>query len=227
MHFPSSPSPRSGFRRAPVRWPAAVASALFLLAAPVAPALTLDDVAREGELRFLAERPDPGAYWYESSVQITGESLHTGLVQLSTCHRQLDPNRKIVIAFNPERVQRITVTSTEGVEQARVQGHLVELANVQRGGSICIDLSSRALERVDDNTWRLHAGPLMRRYLDGYLPMQARLAFRWPEGLLRLKETTPGEQPGVRIGASDSGAQLDLVFAGRMRATVDLVRGTP
>lgn len=190
-------------------------------------ALELDDVAREGELRFLATRPDPGAYWYESRVQISEDSLRTGVVQLATCHRQLDPNQKIVIAFNPDRVQSIRVVSSEGVGSAEVQGHVVEMANVRRGGHICIDLSSRALDRVDERSWRLNAGPLMRRYLDGYLPMQARLAFQWPDGLLRVRETRPAVQPGVIVGASGAGAQLDLIFAGRMTATVDLVRGAP
>ncbi len=226
--LPPSSARTASCRSARLRSALGATLTLLALAWPqVTLALELDDVAREGELRFLAERPDPGAYWYESRVQISSESLSTGVVHLATCHRQLDPNRKIVIAFNPERVQTISVTSSEGVGQSQVQGHLVELADVQRGGSICIALRSRALDRVDANTWRLHAGPLMRRYLDGYLPMQAQLSFQWPEGLLRLKETVPGAQPGVRVGASGSGAQLDLVFAGRMRATVDLVRGTP
>jgi hypothetical protein len=203
----------------------ALLAASWLAAAPLcAQALDLDDVALEGELRFLAVRPDPGAYWYESRVQISEASLQTGVVQLTTCHRALDPNQRIVIAFNPERVRDITVVSTEGVGRSEVQGHLVELADVKRGGSVCINLSSRALDRLDENTWRLHAGPLMRRYLDGYLPMQARLAFRWPDGVLQLKTIQPGEQPGVRIASSAAGADLDLVFAGRMRATVDLER---
>ncbi|MCU0926478.1 MAG: hypothetical protein MUF44_10690 [Hydrogenophaga sp.] len=190
-------------------------------------ALELDDVAREGELRFLAIRPDPGAYWYESRVQIGEDSLRTGIVQLSTCHRQLDPNHRIVIAFNPDRVQSIRVVSSDGVGRAEVQGHRVEMADVQRGGHICIDLHSRILDRLDERSWRLNAGPLMRRYIDGYLPMHARLAFHWPDGLLQVRETRPAAQPGVRIGVNGAGAELDLVFAGRMTATVDLVRGAP
>jgi hypothetical protein len=208
-------------------WGAWLVAGLLLGAPLSAQSLELADVVLEGELRFLAVRPDPGAYWYESQVQIREDSLHSGVVQLSTCHRALDPNQKIVIAFNPERVRDIAVVSTEGVGRTEVKGHLVELTEVKRGGSVCIDLSSRALDRMDKNTWRLHAGPLMRRYLDGYLPMQARLSFRWPDGLLQLKTTRPGEQPGVRIDASAAGADLDLVFAGRMRATVDLTRGQP
>lgn len=54
-----------------------LAAALLPLAAT---ALELDDVAREGELRFLSQRPDPGAYWYESQVQIGPESLETGVI---------------------------------------------------------------------------------------------------------------------------------------------------
>lgn len=201
-----------------------LAAALLPLAAG---ALELDDVAREGELRFLSQRPDPGAYWYESQVQIGPESLETGVVSLQTCHHALDPNRRIVVAFNPQRVQQIDIASTEGVGRAWVEGHRVELADVQRGGKVCIALRSRALERLEGSErWRLHAGPLMRRYLDGYLPMQAQLSFRWPAGLLKVTSTAPAVQPGVKVDAQGDGLAMDIVFAGRMSATVELERGT-
>lgn len=202
---------------------------LFACAGWLSPATALEfsDVAREGELRFLAVRSDPGAYWYQSEVSISEASLETGVVHLSTCHRALDPNQKIVIAFNPERVGEITVVSSEGVGRAAVVGHRVELADVQRGGSVCINLSSRALDRVDDRTWQMNAGPLMRRYLDGYLPMRAQLVFRWPKGLLRTGPINPGQQPGVAIQTDAGGLTLDLTFAGRMRATIDLIQDKP
>ena len=200
-------------------------TALAVLLPSVSVALELDDVAREGELRFLAQRPDPGAYWYESRVRIGPESLETGLVDLNTCHHALDPNQRIVVAFNAQRVQSIQIASTEGVGRAWVDGHRVELADVQRGGKVCIDLRSRALERMDGGQrFRLHAGPLMRRYLDGYLPMQARLHFAWPQGLLAVASTQPVAQPGVQVDAQSSGLRMDLVFAGRMNATVVLQR---
>lgn len=205
--------------------PLATLLALVAWLPAAAVALELDDVAREGELRFLAVRPDPGAYWYESRVQIGPDSLETGLVDLQTCHHALDPNRRIVVAFNPQRVQSIRIASTEGVGRAWVDGHQVELADVQRGGQVCIDLRSRALERVEGGQrFRLHAGPLMRRYLDGYLPMQARLHFQWPQGLLAVASTQPAAQPGVQVDAQSTGLHLDMVFAGRMRATVELTR---
>lgn len=196
-----------------------------VLAAPAgARPLTFDDIALDGELRFLAERPDAGAYRYESEVVIDDDSLSTGLVTVRTCHLQLDPNRRIVVAFNPQRVQRIEIARTEGVGKAWVDGHRVELADVQRGGTVCIDLRSRAIEADGPDRWRLHAGPLMRRYLDGYLPMEARLALRWPSGLLTVAKTDPAPQPGVALTTTPDGARMDVTFAGRLRAVWELAR---
>lgn len=191
--------------------------------APTAQALDLSDIATGNELRFLAQRPDPEGYWYESRVTLDADSLSTGMVQLHTCHHRLDPNQRIVIAFNRERVKHIAVASAEGVGSAEVVDQRVELRDVKRGGSVCVQLTSRALDATDTG-WRLHAGPLMRRYLDGYLPMQAKLSFGWPKGLLAVTHTEPVAQPGVVMTQADDGAALDITFAGRMRATLDLKR---
>ena len=212
----------------PTRHPAIALTVSVLLGGPMATAAALDfsDLAMEGELKFFSVRPDPQGYRYESQTRINADSLSSGLVDLSTCHRSLDPNARVVIAFNPQRVRHIAITTTEGIAEARVVDHRVELSQVQRGGSICIDLVSQALERTGDGRWRLHAGPLMRRYLDGYLPMQATLSIQWPDGLLSLRDTSPGPQPGVQVARTAAGARLDLVFAGRMTAALELVSGT-
>ncbi len=211
----------------PIRHPAITLalSGMLCLLTGTAGALDFSDLAMEGELKFFSERPDPQGYRYESRARINRDSLNSGLVELSTCHRVLDPNARVVIAFNPQRVRHISIMSTEGIGEARVVDHRVELSGVQRGGSICIDLVSQALERTGEGRWRLHAGPLMRRYLDGYLPMQASLSIQWPEGMLNLLDTSPGPQPGVQVASSSSGARLDLVFAGRMNAALELVSG--
>lgn len=205
----------------------ALAAAVVIAAGALpltAAALTFDDIAREGELRFLAERPDPGAYRYDAQALIDADSLQQGVVTMRTCHRQLDPNRRIVVAFNHERVQSIEIVSTEGVGRAWVEGRRVELQDVRRGGSVCIDLRTRALEPAGEGRWRLHAGPLMRRYLDGYLPMEAELKVAWPPGLLQVAGTNPAPQPGVRLATAADGATLHVTFAGRLSATWELQR---
>ncbi len=202
--------------------------AISFLIATVTPrsavALEFSDIAQEGQLRFLSSHPDPGSYAYDSRVMISEESFHSGVVSLQTCHRKLDPIRKIVIAFNPKRLMALEIVSAEGVGTVEVKGHHVEMTNVTRGASICINLQSKALDRVDDQTYRLQAGPLMRRYLDGYLPMQANLRFEWPRNSLRLKSTNPAPQEGVRLLSAEGNAELDMVFAGRLLANIDLVR---
>lgn len=189
--------------------------------------LTLEDVVLEGQLRFMAERPDPDAYRYEAHATIGPASLQNGMVTIQACHRQLDPNRRVVVAFNRERVQQIEILETTGVGRAWVEGHRVELVDVQRGGSVCIGLHSRALDSTGEGRWTLHAGPLMRRYLDGYLPMEARLRVTWPVGLLALEQTQPAPQPGVRLTEAPDGATLDITFAGRMTATWALKSAQP
>lgn len=184
--------------------------------------LEFSDIAQEGQLKFLAVHPDPKAYRYTSHVRITENSLTSGIVDLTTCHLQLDPIRKVVIAFNPKRLQELEIRSASGMESVEVNGHHVVMTNVTRGATICIDLKSKALDQIDAQSYRLQAGPLMRRYLDGYLPMQATLRFEWPAGRLSLKQTNPAAQPGVKLTQDHNQAELDITFAGRLLANIDL-----
>lgn len=181
--------------------------------------LEMEDIALEGQLRFLDKRPDPQAYRYEAKAEIDASSLTSGMVRLLTCHYQLDPNHRVVVVFNPKRVQHIEIVESAGIERVWVEGHRVELANVKRGAQLCVRLHSKALEPMGDGRWTLHAGPLMRRYLDGYLPMDAKLSVEWPEGLMAVEHTNPVPQPGVRLEQHAQGATLDMTFAGRMTAT--------
>ncbi|WP_334135281.1 hypothetical protein [Tepidimonas sp.] len=205
------------------RWAVGVAVGVAAVATTARP-LEFDDIAREGELRLLAERPDPEAYAYRAETWVDEESLRTGVVRMATCHLRLDPNQRVVVLFNRERVQSIRIVETEGIEHATVEGHRVELAGVRRGARVCVELRTRALDPAGEGRWRLHAGPLMRRYLDGYLPMEADLTLHWPAGLLRVAGIEPQPQPGVRLQAAADGASLRLTFAGRLAARWELVR---
>ena len=198
-----------------------VCSAILLAVNPVA-ALEFSDIANEGEIKYLKTRPDPGAYSYESRVMISPQSLDSGVVTIATCHRQLDPIRKVVIVFNEKRIKKITVKSLEKMNSAEVKDNRVTLTDVERGASICIDLESRALDKVSQEQYTLNAGPLMRRYFDGYLPMSAVLRVDWPKNMLTLEKTFPVAQDGVKVAQGIDGMQLDMIFAGRMTAQIHL-----
>jgi hypothetical protein len=177
--------------------------------------LDFEHIAREGEMKYFAERPDPNGYRYESNVFIDESSLRTGIVSLSTCHFQLDPIRKVVIAFNRNRLISLTVVSHKGMASVQNDGQHITLEGVERGAEICINLESKALEVTQEQEWKLYAGPLMRRYLDGYLPMQADLRIFWPSGLLKLKDSSPQKRAGVVVESHPDGALMQLIFAGR------------
>ena len=194
---------------------------LCLMAMPAA-ALEFSDIASEGEIKFLKERPDPGAYSFQSRVKITPSSLENGSVDIATCHIQLDPIRKIVIVFNPERVQAIAVKSMSKIASAEIKGNQVTLTDVERGATVCIDLRSRALDKISDSTYQLNAGPLMRRYFDGYLPMSAQLRVDWPKDMFAVQSTLPEKKEGVQVFEGNDGMQLDVTFAGKMTAQIVL-----
>jgi hypothetical protein len=185
-------------------------------------ALDFSDIAMEGQIKYLKERPDPGAYSYESRVKITAASLESGSVQIATCHYQLDPIRKVVIVFNPNRIQAIAVKSIDKMASAEVKNNQVVLTDVERGASICIDLQSKALDQVGAGQYRLNAGPLMRRYFDGFLPMAAKLRVDWPANMLVVEKTMPSEKEGIQVVQGNDGVQLDMIFAGKMTAQIYL-----
>jgi hypothetical protein len=185
-------------------------------------ALEFSDIATEGQIKFLRERPDPGAYSYESRVKITAASLESGSVEIATCHYQLDPIRKVVIVFNPNRIQAIAVKSIDKMASAEVKNNQVVLTDVERGASICIDLQSKALDQMGAGQYRLNAGPLMRRYLDGYLPMAAKIRVDWPTNMLTVEKTAPSEKEGIQVVQGNDGVQLNMIFAGKMTAQIDL-----
>ena len=194
---------------------------LCLMNTPAA-ALEFSDIASEGEIKFLKERPDPGAYSFQSRVKITPSSLENGSVDIATCHIQLDPIRKVVIVFNPERVQAIAVKSMSKIASAEIKGNQVTLSDVERGATVCIDLRSRALDKISDSTYQLNAGPLMRRYFDGYLPMSAQLRVDWPKYMFAVQSTLPEQKEGVQVLEGNDGMQLDVTFAGKMTAQIVL-----
>jgi len=196
--------------------------ATLLLCSTSVFALEFSDIATEGQIKYLKERPDPGAYSYESRVMITAASLESGSVQIATCHYQLDPIRKVVIVFNPNRIQAIAVKSIDKMASAEVKNNQVVLTDVERGASICIDLQSKALDQVGADQYRLNAGPLMRRYLDGYLPMAAKIRVDWPTNMLTVEKTAPSEKEGIEVVQGNDGVQLNMIFAGKMTAQIDL-----
>ena len=83
---------------------------------------------------------------YRAKIWVDEESLRTGDVRVATCHLRLDPNQRVVVLFNRERVQSIRIVEAEGIERATAEGHRVELVGGRRGARVCVELHTRALD---------------------------------------------------------------------------------
>lgn len=192
-----------------------------------APALAADDFdlldINEGELRFLERPPEKSPHLHSTHVFITDESLKTGWVTAKQCHYHLDQVSALQVVFNKRRVRRIEILQADNIERAWVEGASVQVTNIGKNAVLCILSENRAIKRdATDGTYEWHGGPYMRRFLDGYFPMQVKLAIDYPPDLVRLESIDPGAlrfktvaQPGL--------IRLDALFEGRLDITIRFI----
>lgn len=189
--------------------------ALFAPAALAADEFDLLDI-NEGELRFLERPPEKSPHLHSTHVFISEESLKTGWVTAKQCHYNLDQVSALQVVFNPRRVRRIEILQADNIERAWVEGASVQVTNVGKNAVLCILSENLAIKHnAADGTYEWHGGPYMRRFLDGYFPMQVKLAIDYPPDRVRLESIDPGTlrfktvaQPGL--------IRLDALFEGRL-----------
>lgn len=170
----------------------------------------------EGELRFLERPPEKSPHLHSTHVFISEESLKTGWVTAKQCHYNLDQVSALQVVFNPRRVRRIEILQVENIERARVEGASVQVTNIGKNAVLCILSENFAIKHnATDGTYEWHGGPYMRRFLDGYFPMQVKVAIDYPPDRVRLESIDPGTlrfktvaQPGL--------IRLDALFEGRL-----------
>lgn len=180
----------------------------------------------EGELAFLPREPAADAARMEKRLDLAWESLDDGWAPMHQCHHNLDPAAAVQIVYNDERTRDIRITRRDGVGRAEVDGPSVQMRDIERGASLCVAAQVLAiLPHPDKAGYVVDNGPFMRRFLDGYYPMQVRLEVRWPEGMLAFEESSPPAQPGLAIESNDQGVTLDAYFEGRLESRLHLVRG--
>ncbi|MDG4867828.1 alpha/beta hydrolase [Guyparkeria sp. 1SP6A2] len=178
----------------------------------------------EGDLVFLDASPEPGAPpGLEKRIHLTAESLKTGWAGMEQCHYNLDPVPAVEVVYQGARTRAIEITRSEGVGTAVVEGDSIQMRDIRKGATLCVRAESKALEALPgDAGFLLENGPFMRRFLDGYYPMQVELVIEWPAGLLELVETGPAEQPGHAVAQNDHSVTIRAHFEGRLVSQVRL-----
>jgi hypothetical protein len=170
----------------------------------------------EGELVFLTNPPEKATHHHANLLEISETSLRDGWVKLEQCHANLDAVPEAQIVFAPKRLRHLQVSSLHAIGEAFVEGASVQLRDVQRGASLCLQAETQALHLLGDGFYELRNGPYMRRFLDGYYPIRVSLDIRYPASLA-LIDHTPDAQPGFRPDREPQRVLFDTWFEGRLQ----------
>jgi hypothetical protein len=170
----------------------------------------------EGELVFLQEPPPRPVHHHRSRIVITRQSLADGWVLMEQCHERLDRVAEAQIVFNPGRTRKIEVLSFQHMDTAIVQSNTIQLRGIREASKVCARLETRALHPLGMQTYELRNGPFMRRFLDGYYPLQLSLQVEYPSQL-ELVDYAPENQPGCIVSSTPGVVDVEALFEGELR----------
>lgn len=178
-------------------------------------------VVNEGQLDFLATAPAGEAiHHHQNKVKITAESLEAGWAQLEQCHDNLDQAAALQITFRDGYIRDMKVTEQRNIEKAWVEGSSLQLSKVGANARVCLQAQTRALRLQDDGTYVLLNGPYMRKFLDGYYPMQVSMQIEYPPDLLKVTAVTPAVQAGFTVQQQRGLVGFDALFEGELRTSI-------
>lgn len=180
------------------------------------------DHVNEGELHFLTQQPDEPVHFHQNEVWLEASSLSSGWARLRQCHDHLDPVGRLQITFAPERVKDLKIEESQKIESAWVQGHTIQVRNIERGARLCLSAKTRSVKDVGDGYYVISNGPFMRRFLDGFYPMRLSMELHYPSSLVEVVSVTPEAQEGFTITDKPGLLRYDALFEGELRASIQL-----
>lgn len=178
----------------------------------------------EGELVFFPDAADPAILHSINTLTITDNSLLGGWVQLEQCYTNLDPVQDAEVVYRYRNLRNLRIRSHTNIERAFTMGQSVQLTNVQKDASLCIQADIQTFYKGPDGQFVLRNGPFHRKFLDGYFPLHVTLDIQYPEQTLGYMDTTPAMQPGFDVRHRKGLVQIDAWFAGSLNTEVRFTR---
>jgi hypothetical protein len=177
----------------------------------------------EGELAFLAEPPVEAVHHLSNRVILNVDSRESGWVRLEQCHHNIDNVGRAEIVFHKDNIRNLRITRAVNIDKAWVEGASVQLTDIGKNSSLCLEADSRALHANGDGSFRVENGPFMRRFLDGYYPMRVSERLVLADSGLRFAGIEPVQQPGFEVEVDGDSIRFDAWFEGRLRTEIELV----
>ena len=182
------------------------------------------DTVNEGPLHLLQIRPAKPVHHHQNRIRIDANSLADGWVALKQCHDNLDAVPRAQITFREGYIRDLKVEQSRGIEQAWVEGASVQLQQIAPGSRLCLSARMRALRDAGNGFYNLVGGPYMRKFLDGYYPMQVTLDIDYPQTMLRVVDISPQPAPGLALQETPGHIHIDALFEGELFTLVQFVR---
>jgi hypothetical protein len=209
-----------------LRYPLMLVAALAAGPVVAATDLSFESAAlvNEGSLHFIETAPAKPVHHHQNRIVIDASSLESGWVSLAQCHDHLDAVPLAQITFREGYVRDLKVDSAVHIGQAWVEGASVQLRNVEPEATLCLSAQTRAFHDTGNGYYNLTNGPYMRKFLDGYYPMQVTLDIRYPAELLELIDVTPSAQPGFALDERPGFIRVDATFEGKLQTLIQFKR---
>jgi hypothetical protein len=174
-----------------------------------------------GELTFLLQAPENPVHHHQNQITLSPSSLLDGWAKLEQCHHHLDAVPDMQIVYGRDRIRNITVLSSANIAKSWVHENTVQMQQVARDAQICISAETRALEINGNNHFSLTNGPYMRRFLDGYYPMQVSMRVIMQAPGLRFFSIAPLPQPGFNVTQKSDEVAYNALFEGELRTKIE------
>ncbi len=146
-------------------------------------------LVNEGQIKWLPKAKTDSLYTLKNQLTLSPSSQLDGWVKFTQCHHQLDAISKVEIVYSEDTTRNLQVLSHQRIQQVVQQPFSVELTGVLPGAEICISGENKTLHKTATG-WKLERGPYMRRFLDGYYPMQLQETLNWKHSGLELEPSS-------------------------------------
>ncbi len=169
----------------------------------------------EGELRFLASLPQHDTHLHSNDITLHTTSLEDGWAEVAQCHEHIDAIDNVAITYNPATTRNITLTSSHHIGTAWIENANLELREVAQDARVCVRFDSKVVHSNGDSV-TVRTGPYMRRFLDGYYPINVKLDLHYPCEQLTFVRANHINQPGYKLSLGNCQLSLVTHFEGRL-----------
>ncbi len=169
----------------------------------------------DSQLKFIPPVSTPTLHSI-NTINILNSSISNGWVGLAQCYKHLDAVPDMEVTYQYKNMRKLTIKSTQNIERAFIRGNSVQLDNVGKNASLCIQAEVQILYKNIDGTFRLVNGPFHRQFLDSFFPYHLTMNIHYPVSQLEVVSHKPQQQTSFIVNQNPGVISFDTFFTGKL-----------